>query len=527
VKHKDNLKALIFWCSILLSSLIIQFYGFGVNRILPRNFIENSALLIMLISFSLLFSGVWKRYIQLLGYLIFWFNCLFESLYYYLFKANISASSIFILLETNVAEASEFLEFYYDPFILVVLLVFLIQLVLFLKIIPVFSIPGIIIKYRATYLLAIFIPLALMVYKDFQRYNFLYLSVDSVFEYLHEQEVMERYKIDRPIADIEDFSVETKADTATYVLVIGESTTRKRMSLYGYNRPTTPYLDSLKSQMLVYNDVISSHAFTIGALRDALVINGLKSEDDFSIVQMMNQAGFKTYWISNQRPIGQFESLVTKIAMSSDVYITKNTAMEGTVTPKDMVLIPEFEKALADEYPKKFIVLHPLATHLLYEDRYPKEFNRFTGKHSLQFDHRVAQERTNFYDNAILYHDYFLNAVIQKQSKLKHSSYMLYFSDHGEEVYQSIDFSGHAEENPTKAMFEVPFFLWMNDDFKSGFDKTILPDNPYTLDNFIYTFSELNGINFKGFDPTKSIFYPQKTTSNRRVGQGSNYYDLP
>lgn len=526
-KNRQNQKALAYWFTVLFISLAIQAYGFGLNRVLIRNFIENSALLMILISFSLLFNKRWKSIIQILSYLVFWFNCLFESLYYYLFKANISASSIFILLETNLAEASEFVEFYYNPFIVFVIVIFLMQLFFFLKTRAVFSIQNRLAYQKIFYVFAIIIPLALMLFKDFQRYNFLYLSLDSVVEYIHEQKLMAQYQIDRPIADIPEFNMIKKVDTATYVLVIGESTTRRRMSLYGYNRKTTPFLDSLKSRLWYYNDVISSHAFTIGALRDALVINGLQSKEDFSIVQIMNQAGFKTYWISNQRPIGEYESLVTKIAMSSDVYVTKNTALDGSITPMDEVLIPELKMVLKEKNAKKFIVLHPLGTHMRYKDRYPSEFNIYKGDSPAKFNHPTARERSNTYDNAVLYHDFFLNRVHQELSKIKHPAYYIYFSDHGEEVYESIDFSGHADENPTKSMVEIPFFLWMNDEFKSNFNKPYIRDNPYKLDNFIHTFSELNGIKFKQFDYSKSIFQPQVKSEKRKIGTGQFYEDLP
>ncbi|MBR7514039.1 sulfatase-like hydrolase/transferase, partial [Mycobacterium tuberculosis] len=44
---------------------------------------------------------------------------------------------------------------------------------------------------------------------------------------------------------------------STLVLVIGESTNRQRMSLYGYGRETTPELDKLKDQLAVFDNVIT------------------------------------------------------------------------------------------------------------------------------------------------------------------------------------------------------------------------------------------------------------------------------
>ncbi len=524
---RSNRTAILYWLLPLVLSILFQLYGFGWNRIIPRNFGENLATLIIIVSFSLLFKNQWRKYFQILGYILFLFNNLFESIYYYLFKANISASSIFILLETNLAEAREFVEFYLNPFIVIATVSYLAVLIFYLIKRPLITFHNIF-KYQiVVYTAGVLIPLALMIYRGFQQYNFLYLSVSSVYEYIEEHQKMLKYNIDEPLAEIEAFKNLNKNDTATYVLIIGESTTRRRMSVYGYDRKTTPFLDSIKQDLWLYNDVISSHAYTIGALKDALTLNSLSTDYDFSIIQLMNQAGFKTFWISNQRPIGQYESLVTLIARSSDKYLTKNTAFDGTITPYDEVLIPEFKKALLDKAPKKFIVLHPLGTHLLYSDRYREEFKKFTGRSPSNFDHQQAHRRSNAYDNAVLYHDYFLKETIDELVEIEHPTYMLYFSDHGDEVYESIDFSGHAEENPTKSMLEIPFFIWTNKSFEKQFEKQYLPDNPYVLRDFMHTFSELNGIRFKQFDSTKSIFYKQPNRLERKVLNGKYYKDLP
>lgn len=56
----------------------------------------------------------------------------------------------------------------------------------------------------------------------------------------------------------------------TLVLVIGESTTRQHMSLYGYTRPTTPKLEALRGQLTVFNEVFASRPYTIEALQQIL-----------------------------------------------------------------------------------------------------------------------------------------------------------------------------------------------------------------------------------------------------------------
>ncbi len=431
------------------------------------------------------------------------------------------------MLETNVAEAREFAEFYIDSFVIVMVVAFCVLLFIFVFKRPVLKIDkGF--KYQfVLYLLGILLPLSYLIYKDFLRFNFFYLTITSVNEYFIEQEKMKSYNIDQSIANIPGFEIKKEFEEATFIFVLGESTTRKRMSLYGYGRKTTPFLDSIKPDLNLYNNVLSEHVYTIGALKSSLTLNGLITDNDYSIIQMMNEAGFKTFWLSNQRPIGEFESLVTKIAKASDILVLKNTALAGTITPHDDILLPEFDKVLKDNAKKKFIVLHTLGTHLLYADRYPEQFQQFEGQSPSNFNHPQANQRSNDYDNAILYHDYILKTVFEKIQDVNHPVYIIYFSDHGEEVYESLDFSGHSEENPTKAMYEVPFFIWMNSAFQQDFDREIIPDNPYNLKHFFHTFSDLNGIRFKAFDSTKTIFYQQDSSMKRKLGNGKFYEDLP
>jgi heptose-I-phosphate ethanolaminephosphotransferase len=527
VQDKENRLALLLWVLPLLLALGFQMYGFGWNRIIPRNFVENAFTLCILLCFTFLLKGKLQKVVQLVGYFLFIVYHLFESFYYYLFKANISSSSIFILLETNAAEAREFAEFYVDAFVIVMVLVFVSLLLVYVIKQPVLKVKKEF-KYQAlVYLLGILMPLGYLIFKDFLRFNFYYLTITSVNEYFEEQEKMESYNIDQKIANIPGFEVTTNYDEATFIFVLGESTTRKRMSLYGYNRKTTPYLDSLSPELKVYKNTLSNYVYTIGALKSSLTLNGLTSEDDYSIIQLMNEAGFKTFWLSNQRPIGEFESLVTKIAKASDELVLKNTALAGTITPFDEILLPEFDKALKDSAKKKFIVLHTLGTHLLYGDRYPKDYVQFDGQSPSNFSHPQANRRSNDYDNAILYHDYILKNIFEKVRDIRHPVYVVYFSDHGEEVYETVDFSGHSEENPTKAMYEVPFFIWMNTAFEDYFQKKYIPNNPYNLKHFFHTFSDMNGIRFKSFDSTKTIFYQQDTLGKRKLGSGKYYEDLP
>lgn len=66
------------------------------------------------------------------------------------------------------------------------------------------------------------------------------------------------------------------------VLVLGESTQRNRMSLYGYGRITTPLLDEMRRQdphLTVFDDVISPRPYTIEVLQRILTFADERNPD--------------------------------------------------------------------------------------------------------------------------------------------------------------------------------------------------------------------------------------------------------
>ena len=87
---------------------------------------------------------------------------------------------------------------------------------------------------------------------------------------------------------------------------------------------------------------------------------------------------------------------------------------------------------------------------------------------------------------------------------------LVYFSDHGEEVYDHPEklFAGRNEGAPTSNMYTIPFIVWRSDSWA----KSNVIHNPdrivhriYSTSDFIYTWAELAGIRFDGFDASKSV----------------------
>lgn len=289
----------------------------------------------------------------------------------------------------------------------------------------------------------------------------------------------------------------------TYVIVIGESVWRGEMSLYGYERETTPFLDK-EPDLLVFQNVVSPHAVTMNVLQKALT---LADEQDASLawtkgsfIQFMKDAGFKTYWISNQEEFGLFANLVTVLAQSAD----EVSFADGQ--QYDDMLLPKFQKALADTAPKKVIFVHLNGSHYTYKDRYPPAWDYFD---SASFNGKAALRA--HYDNSIRYTDAVLKRLLDALKQETTATAFLYFSDHGEDVSTPDSCFCHEEAQQTKEMYEVPFVLWL-----SPYYKQLYPDKaaeiqtqtntPFNTQHLMETLVDLAGLSHPDVDTSRSLF---------------------
>ena len=184
-------------------------------------------------------------------------------------------------------------------------------------------------------------------------------------------------------------------DNDVLVVVLGESTTRTHMELYGYHKESTPLLSAFKDSLLVYKDVISTDIITTKSVPKMLtsLSNGVYNDIETSIIDVFKTAGYKTYWLSNQRPIGYYDNRVSEIASRSDYFKFFNHTNEVTTQSYDEVLLPKFKEILS-ENGKKVIFLSLIGTHFDYDKRYPKRFEKFKRSNVSK-----REEIINHYDN--------------------------------------------------------------------------------------------------------------------------------
>ena len=514
---------------IISVGLVFELIYKGLKISIVYNSFENILFSFLLLSPLYLIS---RRIIQSVYvyfiYFLFCFCTYFETVYYYLFDTFLSASSLFVSLESNRFEATEFLSFYFDSEVIMFSVILIVMVVLsayrltsnliFLK------------KSSKQIQIKISVCIAIVVlflkFSALIVYNLPYLILKSSIEYVLESNKLGNYKTNST-GDFLNVSRSVIGEDEVYVLVLGESTSRAHFGLYNYYRATTPRLISIKDELSVYNNVISAHPHSITSITKLLTLGNREHPEKISkgsIIQLANSAGFETIWLSNQRPIGIYESLVTKIALSSSRsnFLTTVQGVHNNVL--DGALLPELETVLANSSSsKKLIIIHLMGTHVNYASRYPETFNTFTETPISNYKSDKISKTINDYDNAVLYTDHVISKIIQQIKTLNKRSFVLYFSDHGEELFKDYNMAGHNEDISTKDMYDVPFILWQSENFKKHKNIEFVLDRPYMLDDLFHSLADLLGISAREVDLQRSIFSSNFKSRKRIILKNSEY----
>lgn len=255
------------------------------------------------------------------------------------------------------------------------------------------------------------------------------------------------------------------------VMVIGESSRYDRWSLNGYERETNPLL-SKQANLVPLQDLITSVSAT--RLSVPVIISRKPAteslKDGFSeksFISAFKEAGYKTFWLSNQISFGKFDTPVSVFAKEADVVDFLNLGGFTDNSNYDEVLFGPLKHAVADPASKKLIVLHTLGSHWNYSHRYPKQFDKWLPSlygidKPVYTDIGIKAQLNNSYDSSILYTDWFLDGVVETLKASAQPAAMLYVADHGQTLYDNscrLAFHGHN----TQYEFHVPAFAWYSD----------------------------------------------------------------
>ncbi|HEX9171304.1 MAG TPA: sulfatase-like hydrolase/transferase [Telluria sp.] len=295
------------------------------------------------------------------------------------------------------------------------------------------------------------------------------------------------------------------------VMVLGESSRFDRWSINGYARETNPLL-SREPNLVALSDVITSVSAT--RLSVPVIISRKPAmqalKDGFSeksFLTAFKEAGFKTFWLSNQISFGKFDTPVSVFAKEADAVEFLNLGGFTQNSNYDEVLLAPLARAVNDAAPKKLIVLHTLGSHWNYSQRYPKQFDRWLPslygvEKPVYTETRIKPQLNNSYDSSILYTDWFLAQVLGRLKETRQTASMLYVADHGQTLYDGSckqAFHGHN----TQFEFHVPAFVWYSDQYRQRFPSKVaqLQRNrsaKLATENMFHTLVDIAGISYPG-----------------------------
>ena len=312
------------------------------------------------------------------------------------------------------------------------------------------------------------------------------------------------------------------ASREVYVIVIGETSRRENWSLFGYARATNPRLEEIRDHLVLFERMNSNATNTILSLPMALTRASPSAREpersEKSIVTLLKQAGFATYWISNQERPSLASSSINQIASEADhVSFSDFDQQDMNFDPLDSNLITRFDDVMASLPPtaKAVIFLHMEGSHFSYKARYPVSFAAFPDNLRPP---RVLPERqarlTDEYDNSILFTDHNVRSVIDGLAACQCRAGLIFFSDHGERLFDNglgdTEF-GHGFPLATRQEVEIPFFLWLSDEYQNAAPELLArakanAAKPAELHDLFETIVDLAGVTYDHRSPALSLF---------------------
>jgi len=449
------------------------------------------------------------------------------------YGADMPHSAYYAIWETNQAEAADYINQYLNFPILSVHLLILIAAIFLISRIK---------RTRQDQILPLNKKIICVVFFSFVSFysnsyaeNLPSKFLTNLFQYKEELNKFKseiEFRKNNPIQNKPKIVCDNKIEEQTIVLVIGESASKYHQGLYGYCRNTNPLLSTIKDELYIYDSVIAPHAHTNPVLSKLLTFANYDNMEPLykqrTIIEYFHDAGYKTFWLSNQQFANKYSTMSSSVGIQADWYIF--TQQDGDDSDScqsvfDGALLKPFELSINDKAPKKLIVLHLMGSHSDKKKRYPPEFAQYTTGECLPKQPYISNwtiELINAHDNSILYTDYVLFQLISKLKEKNNMSAFLYLSDHGEEMFEYRDFWGHSEANASIYTLDIPFVLWLSEKSKEYYPEKVnnlshYLSRKYQSDDLIHSIIDLSNCRSAEYDSTRSIFSPYFEYRMRRI----------
>jgi len=275
------------------------------------------------------------------------------------------------------------------------------------------------------------------------------------------------------------------------ILIFDESVNGRHLSLNGYARKTTPYLDELERSGVLKNFGVAASNFTssqpsydsfiVGANDEMLMSLSTQERNALpTIFQYAKSMNYKTWYLDGQMKtywagIEDDKRYIDEVFTLADVdpdriedyqknngkTLTDENEREGLKQWDIDLVLAEKIRSIFESSTGNFVFVYKRGIHFPYEKNYPEESAvwRPVYKFKSQWETPPAEARdaiTNSYDNALLYGTDPFFRKLDLDRPLPNGTVIVYTSDHGENL-ASNGRAGHGGDTVDEA--SIPLFV--------------------------------------------------------------------
>lgn len=325
------------------------------------------------------------------------------------------------------------------------------------------------------------------------------------------------------------------------VVIVGESYNKHHAALYGYPLPTTPNLSRLaqRGTLQVFTDVISPWNVTSQCFKSFLSTHSNDQPgtwaDGVLFPNIFRRVGYKVAFVTNQFYHSASQGVIdfngsfflNDVRMDSLCFDFRNRFRSQSEA--------QFTNLLRHYTPgeRNLYLLHLYGQHMEYAQRYPKERKIFSSTDIKRSD--LSERERNIvadYDNATHYNDEVVARIMAHFHK--EEALVIYFSDHGEEVYDdNIGIYGRNHMPvPTaqvlRGEYEIPFMMWGSRRFRKNHPEVwarikAARHRPFSHDDLPHLLMGLAGIVSPLYDAQRDLLSTQFRPQRRWVKNGVDY----
>lgn len=262
------------------------------------------------------------------------------------------------------------------------------------------------------------------------------------------------------------------------VFIVDESIRGDRLSLNGYQKPTTPFLDELARKGFIRNWGIAASGTTCSHTSNPLLLTGLTDlpDNDFRVYSMptlfqyAKAMNYKNYYFD-----GQVDSLWN--GKTSDIrdfgtWVKASDLKAGAPHLYDNDgEIARRIKEIVSTSTGNFIWVNKFGVHAPYTKSYPNEHygEQMDAMPTLYDPNMSVAETGRIYDEAISYNleSFFRGLIADRPQK---DTIYVYTSDHGQTLRENGATVSHCAESRPEAV--VPLFMIGDPSWFAGVDET-------------------------------------------------------